>query len=63
MADVDISKMSDSEVRDLATKCLEAISLQDRVQVVLVAFPEDSDKSELIQWLQTENEDEEEEEE
>lgn len=60
MADVDLQNMTDTETADLAVRCLDSLILADKVQAVLKAFASDEDRQELMSWLESEKEDEEE---
>lgn len=52
MADpVDISNMLDEEIAALATRCLDALSLADRIQAILSALHSDDDREELRAWI------------
>jgi hypothetical protein len=54
-ANIDIGNLTDEETAALATRCLEALSLAEKVQAVLGAFHNNDARSELIQWLEEAN--------
>lgn len=55
MADViDISGLTDSEIAKLATRCLDALNLTDRIQAILGAFHDAADREELVECLNEE---------
>lgn len=56
----DISALSDSEITDLATRCLDALPLDAKVQAVMKSFTENDERDELIAWLSEEPDAEEE---
>lgn len=54
MPGVNISEMSDAEIAKLATRCLDALSLDKRIQAILGSLHDDSDREELAAWLEDE---------
>lgn len=56
---VDLQSMSDVEIGELAVRCLDALSLSERVQAVLKAVHSKDDRDELIEWLNEANAEEE----
>lgn len=55
---IDISKLSDGEISKLATRCLDALSLNERIQAILSSLHDDSDREELAAWLEDEEHEE-----
>lgn len=50
---VDLTQMSDDEIAELATRCLDCLSLADRVKAALAAFHDPDDREELASWIDT----------
>jgi hypothetical protein len=52
---IDLGSMTDTEIAELSTRCLDALSLAEKVQAVLAAFHNTDARNELIQWLEEAN--------
>ena len=52
---IDIGNLTADETKELAIECLSALSLHDRVQVVLATFTTD-ERDELESWIYDEKE-------
>lgn len=53
---IDISSLSDDQLADLAVRCLDSLSLSQKVQAVLHAFHGEEERNELASWLEEEPE-------
>lgn len=60
--DVDLQAMTDDEISALATRCLDSLSLEEKVKSVLKAFHSEEERAELSEWLGLEEAETEEEE-
>lgn len=56
MALPDIEKLTEEEQVKLAEACLEILSLEERVGVVVRVFGDRKEKEELLSWLEDETE-------
>lgn len=57
---IDLGKLTDAETAELAVRCLDTLTLADKVQTVLKAFHSAEERAELSEWLESEGEEEEE---
>jgi hypothetical protein len=49
---IDLSAMEDSDIMTLAARCLDALSLAQRVEATLKAFHTKEEREELTSWLE-----------
>ena len=52
MALPSLDDLTGSETMDLAVLCLDNLTLNQKVQVILKAIPEGTEREELVMWLQ-----------
>ena len=50
--DIDLSAMEDTDIEALATRCLDALSLAQKVEATLKAFHTKDERDELANWLE-----------
>lgn len=59
-ATINLEALTDEEIGELGTRCLDALNLADKVQAVVRAFRSEDEREELKTWLEPEPEEEDE---